>query len=388
VPPADRVPFAIFTEDEIRARFGSLIRNGHGHAAQLAAPAAPVVPEVLARTAIRITAAVAPPWVDTFSDDDQPVLIGTDDHPRSQQGKIFQNQRWSFYSYGAGASQSFIERGKLHTVLADWEQAIFSTNIAYPRRTVALDDERYLHVRFDVSSNATQRRYWWLVLCGAAAAGATMDERGLLKGQIVQTPFFYQPDGRNPSVLGWNCLQVFPRDGWPFDLGPTDTRPESDLRVMVNVAGAGDRDSVVNVSPDQYENASIAPPSWYRQQENGRLGAPIADDAMVIAPRTKVELFIRRDRVILSIDGEQRLCNDFPTAKLTMAEGALGFGQVLYHSTAERVEFSRDYWMRTGQRYYLENTPYVDERTWDNMGFEERVAAPEGFDAGRCYVAP
>jgi hypothetical protein len=57
------------------------------------------------------------------------------------------------------------------------------------------------------------------------------------------------------------------------------------------------------------------------------------------------------------VNGEQRLCNDFPTVALTMAEGALGFGQVLYHSAAEREEFRAPYWDRTGQRYYLEIHP-------------------------------
>ncbi|MCC6811076.1 MAG: hypothetical protein IT381_26845 [Deltaproteobacteria bacterium] len=392
VPPADRVPFSIFTEAEIRAAYGSLIRNGHGPGA-LAAPADPMLaaPVVLARTALKITPVASPAsatFFDDFASDDQPVFVSNSSHSRTQQGKIFQNQKWSFYTYGADDSQTFIERGKLHTVLADWQQNIFSTNIAYPRQAAQLPaaSGKYLQVSFDVHSNSTQRRYWWFVLCGAAAAGETMDANGLLKGLIVQTAFFYQPDGRNPSVAGWNCLQVFPRDGWPFDLGPTDTRPESDVRVMVNTAGAGDRDNVVNVSPAQYDNPNVAPPGWYRQQDaSGKLTAPMLDDLTVLAPRTKIALFIRRDRVVMFVNGEQRLCNDFPANALTMAEAAVGFGQVLYHSTAERVEFSRDYWMRTGQRYYLQNTPYVDERTWDNLGYSENVAAPQGFDEAKCF---
>ena len=86
------------------------------------------------------------------------------------------------------------------------------------------------------------------------------------------------------------------------------------------------------------------------------------------------------------VNGEQRICNDFPTAKLTMAEAALGFGQVLYHSAAERNEFGRSYFLRTGQKYYLQNTPYIDERTWDNIGYDEHVTSPEHFDATQCYV--
>ena len=95
---------------------------------------------------------------------------------------------------------------------------------------------------------------------------------------------------------------------------------------------------------------------------------------------------MRRDRVILFANGELKLCNDFPSEKLTMAEALVGFGNVLYHSSAERRELKSDYWDRTGQRYYLSNMPYMDVRSWDNLGFQENVAEPAGFDASRCYV--
>ena len=58
------------------------------------------------------------------------------------------------------------------------------------------------------------------------------------------------------------------------------------------------------------------------------------------------------------------------------------------HRDAHRLEFSRDYNDRTGQRYYLENAPYVDERDWDNVGFEAEVGAPSDFDPAPCYRAP
>jgi hypothetical protein len=69
-----------------------------------------------------------------------------------------------------------------------------------------------------------------------------------------------------------------------------------------------------------------------------------------------------------------------------MAEGALGFGQVYYHSAAERDEFYRDYWDRRGQRYYLENSPFVDERAWDNVGYGEHVGLPSNFDPSVCHT--
>lgn len=393
LPASEHGTYSSFSEQEVRAAYGSLIINGHGPAPRLGRPAPPVVPRVLARTTVLLTpTADAPPphggFFEDFRTEDPPRLVRTlPSGGRSQQGKLFQNQRFSFYSFGADHTEFRVARGQLHTVLWDWSQNIFSSNVISPRQPVQLSRSAYLRVGFEVASNATSRRYWWLSLCGAAEPGATMGADGVLTSLLVQTPFFYQPDGRNPSLGGWNCLQVFPRDGWPFDLGPDDTRPESDLRVMVNVAGAADRESVRNVSPDQYRNPSIASPGWYRQQDaGGTLLAPILDDQMLIAPATRYDLYIRRDRVILFVNGQQRLCNDFPNVPLTMAEGALGFGQVLYHSSAERLEFFKSFNLRTGQRYYIQNAPFADERSWDNLGYEEGVGAPLNFDPARCYV--
>jgi hypothetical protein len=391
LPLADRGPFAVYTEAEIVQQYRSLIVNGHAPAAHPGSPAPPLSPKVLARTTLRVTplgyGSHGLTFLDDFAAPDQPAFVkAVPVFDRSQKGALYQNTNFSFYTYGADLAQFFIDRGRLHTVLADWEQEIFASNIAYPRKPVALSDTDYLRVTYDVPSNATQRRYWWLVLCGADTLGATMDAGGKLLGNIIQTPFFYQDDGLNPSVEGWNCLQVFPRDGYGFPLPPTNTTPESDVRVMVNLPDTAIRDSVVNVSPPMYDEA-VGAPSWYRQRDGqGKLFAPMLDDQLFVGQSTRFELFVRRDRVVLFVNGEQRLCNDFPAVALTMAEGALGFGQVLYHSAAEREEFSAPYWVRTGQRYYLTNTPFLDARTWDNVGYAEHAALPGTFDASSCYV--
>jgi hypothetical protein len=391
VEAAARGPFSVYTEAEIAAKYGSLIVNGHGSADHPGSAAPPAPPKVLARTTLKVTPTglgqPPTPFFEDFADGDQPVFVSElPEFDRSQQAKLYLNQRFQFTTYGAAVAQFFIDRGRLHTLLADVAQDIFSSNVMYPRAPVALSDTDYLHVTFEVASNATQRRYWWLVLCGAETAGATIDADGMLLGNIIQTPAFSQDDGLNPSVEGWNCLQVFPRDGYGFTLPPTDTNPESEVRVMVNQANKPIRESVVDVSPEMYPPA-IGPRSWYRQRDGaGNLVAPILDDQQLIAPATHFDLYIRRDRVVMYVNGEQRLCNDFPTVALTMAEGALGFGQVLYHSAAEREEFRAPYWDRTGQRYYLENTPFIDARAWDNVGYGEHVAAPPDFSAASCYV--
>jgi hypothetical protein len=58
---------------------------------------------------------------------------------------------------------------------------------------------------------------------------------------------------------------------------------------------------------------------------------------------------------------------------------------VFYHSLAESQERFVDP-DRGAAYYYRYNTPWVDQRTWDNMGFEENVGAPGDFDARICYA--
>jgi hypothetical protein len=395
VTPAERVTFSLFTEAEIVGTYGSMIFNGHAPGPSLAAPASPANPVVLARTAFTVSpkgiATIPVAFFDDFNEGETPHFVRTlpTFSDRNSNGALYETSKYGVYVNNFDHVDYIVDRGQLQVTLTDRYQNVFATSFFTPRRPVQLSDTDYLHVTFTVGSNATQRRYWWLFLCGASAAGQTFDTSGRLRGNLVQTSFFYQDDGRNPVVEGWNCLQVFPRDGSPFTLPPDETRAQSDVRVMVNLPRT-DLNNVVNVSPDQYgpvAGPSVAPPGWYRQQDGrGTLTGVILDDQMVIAPRTQYDFYIRRDRVIMLVNGEQRLCNDFPSVSLTMAEGALGFGQVLYHTTAERNEFSADYDDRTGQQYYLNNTPYVDARSWDSVGYQENTAAPTDFDPGTCYV--
>jgi hypothetical protein len=397
VVPADRIKFSFYTADEIRARFGSLILNGQGEGASFGTQGSPAPPKVLARTTVHVTptGSATPRTADFFEDFDGTsgplTLLGdADDYGRAYHvGRHFGNSKWDYYVYADSLAKADlnIDRGLLHVTLPDWNQDVFATVLGVPRKVAALSNSGYLHLTFEVHSNSTSRRYWWVGVCGAPDQGNTFDAENHFKGHLVQTSFFYEPDGRNTSIEQWNCLQFFPRDGSPFPLAPTNRRSETDVRVMVNLPDAGYRESVVNVSPAQYP-ASSATPSWFRQQNaTGTLGAPILDDQLREAPRTRFDAYIRRDRLVLFVNGSQRLCNDFAKYPLTMSEAGVAFGQVLYHSVAERLEFFRSFNDRSGQRYFIENSPYADEREWDNVGFEENVGPPTAFDATQCYQA-
>ncbi len=396
VPPADQVPFSIYTDQEIIAKYGSLIINGQGPAATLAAQADPITPKVLARTTIMVapTGYAATPPTSTFFDDfgdptDQPKFVknvpeGVD---RSQFSMLYQNSKWNLYTYDAANSQMYIDRGSLRLVIGDWEQDVMSSNLAIPKKPAQLSLTDYLHITFEAQTDATGRRYWWLSLCGAPAMGQTFDAQGNFLGNIIQTSAFMDNDGLNPSLEGWNCFQLFPRNGWPATLPPNNQNPETEVRLMMNAPGNLGRDNVINPDPPQFD-PNIGPASWFRQiDKNGNPIAPILDDQQLIAPRTRYDVYLKRDQVIMLVNGQQRLCNSFVNAPLSMAEAAVGFGQVFYHSSAEREELlTEDYWVETGKRYIIQDSPYLDVRTYDNVGFTEYVAAPDGFDPTVCHA--
>jgi hypothetical protein len=345
---------------------------------------------------------------------------------------------------GGGYADVYIENGALHTTLGDWAQDVISEITMVPRQAAHLNATNYLHVTYEVPSFATGRRYWVFTLCGSSVAGQTLDNTGALKEQIVHSTFFYDNTGLSPSTAGWNCLQVLNREGnsyafsaWEgmhnlkggrppvppnkgmFDFAdyiynaipsisdPTKTaavtiHPESDVVVLVNkpipkanlpeVWGSNEQvvqsaaTSPINVSPLQLDSPSGEVAWFYKVDTNGNPVAPILDDQQLASPRTKYDLYIRNNRLVMYVNGKPTLCNDFttPATTLNMADAAVGFHQVMYHSSAEFVErFSGP---DTGAAYhYRYNSPWLDQRTWDNIGFEENVSAPGDFDSRICF---
>ena len=145
--------------------------------------------------------------------------------------------------------------------------------------------------------------------------------------------------------------------------------------------------SPINVSPLQLDNPAGEVAWFYSVDKNGNPAAPILDDQQLASPRTKYDLYIRNNRIIMYVNGKARLCNDFntPATRLNMADAALGFHQVLYHSSGEFVERFDDP-DRGAAYHYRYNSPWIDQRSWDNMGFQEQSAAPGDFDPSTCFA--
>ena len=291
-------------------------------------------------------------------------------------------------------------------VLADIAQGVFSSNLMYPKRPIQMpaDDTSFIHSTFEIQTDASQRRYFVFHACGAATAGQTYEGDQLApQSAMVIAPGFMNPTDALPiSTKGWNCFQIIPRGGGydgmaggPFKTTKgEDGRPETDIRVLINrptAAGGNpltDRDSATLMGPSQYPNkAQKDEGAWYRTWDaNKKISSVVLDDQMFISQRTKFDVFLNRGRVVIYVNGVQKICNDFPTAqRLTMAEAAIGIGHILYHSNLEAVEFLRPDWIRTGQYYIRHNMPLADTRSLDNVGVREGAALPASFQEGPCF---
>jgi len=425
--------FPVRTEAEIRKDYGSMILNGQGPNLPVTDPSSPNFPEspyvrvglpapaddpiVLARSVVKLSSTGTATLPDGFKDTDyfddfedatdQPKFVRKTDPTATLVGvpvNVLQTKKWIFYDVGAfedagrGFSDMFVDRGQLNMVMGDPSQGSMSLQAMYPKRPVHLPDaaDQYLHITYAAQRLETTRRYENLVVCGSETAGQVYDG-DFLKAAPLPRPGFMDTDAaRRTTPLGWECIYFVPRGGG-FTVLPggenPNTHSDSSLRVTVMktqplpASGAAYDSEVlsnytVSIGPDD----DVLPKTWVRQIDpQGKLIGPWLDDYLNVWQKVRFDVFLRRDRFITYVDGEQRLCGNLSGAPLKMAEGAVGFWHVLYHSNAEfyevRTGSGAPY---TGMHHILHNEPFADSRSWDNVGFRENVAAPANFDASRC----
>jgi len=424
--------FPLRTEAEIREQYGSMILNGQGPNQPTLDPSSPAFPEspyirvgqpapaddpiVLARAVVKVTPtgnATLPDgfteddYFDDFDDDtDQPKLLRSHDLVNDVLGgqpvKVYLTKKWVLYDDGNEYSDFFIDRGQLNMSFGDTAQDSMTNQAMYPRRPVQLPTapDTYLHVTYEVQRNETGRRYENLTLCGSDQKGQTYDGDTPRAAPTPRPGFMNETDTSRTSVLGWNCLYLIPRGGGYYALPGGDVKSHADTSLKISII----RSQPAPLTPADYDvkiasfatafGPTLEPPSplrWLRQLDSG--GNPVGvwlDDQMNVWQRTRFDVFIRRDRVVFYVEGEQRICQELDPSLMTMAEGALGFWHVLYHSSAEFTEMRRGLQgdnPQTGQHHIMHNTPFADQRSYDNVGFRENVKLPDDFDPSVCYKA-
>jgi hypothetical protein len=425
--------FPVRTEDEIRGQYGSMIFGGQGPNQPTLDPAASSFPEspyiriaqpapaddpvVLARSIVTVSpsgTATLPTgfgpadFFDDFEDSsDRPVPQGEEKVAESISGvhpiQSYLTKNWVLYDVSNQFSSFFIDRGQMNMVSGDPYQDSMSTQAMYPRaRPVHLPTaaDAYLHVTYEVERNETPRRYENFSLCGSDTPGQTYVGDAPAAAPVPR-PGFMNETGTHPTnVLGWNCLTLVGRGAGYGVVGGGDIPSHSDTSLKITVVrshaapqpGAYDAEDL-----DPYTTAygpsqeSPYPVRWERQiDDSGNPSGVWLDDEMRVWQRTRFDVFVRRDRVVLYVEGQQRICQNLEPSAMTMAEGAVGFWHILYHTSAEFSEIRAGDWTadpQTGQHHVMHNTPFGDERGYDNVGIQENVALPSGFDVGRCSPA-
>jgi len=434
--PVFRPTFPIQTSAQVIAQYGSLIINGQAPAPapspqqgpflNVAQTAPKTVPSVLGRAVITVTPTgtaqlpagfTAADIFDDFTDDaDTFTLLEARQNTEGVilpeglgnvvQAKHFANSKWNQYTFNADVSQMYVGGGELHSLIADVGQDVMASNVIYPKRVVPVPaGNSYIHVTFETQPDATQRRYWWLHMCGADQVGKTYSGTTFPgTSTILATPFFMNPGSTPVSMAGWNCLQFVPRGG-SFDVlpggprtNPTlgDSRAESSLTMFVNRATpAGtnpnsDTKGVIRLDPSQIFGDSQALGGQWNRTWNGnhQISGVLFDEKLFVSQKATFDVYMNRTLVVVYLDGVQKACDNFARHPLTMAEGAIGLGQVFYHSQAERVELTGPQQVRTGQNYYLHDSPFVHAGSFDNVGIQDSVSLPGSFDPAPCFTTP
>jgi hypothetical protein len=219
-------------------------------------------------------------------------------------------------------------------------------------------------------------------------------------------PGFYDYGGINPTapLLGETpttshnreCVQLLQlaasNPNTPTRADGTDAPlPNQTLVAVLNPEGADT--GIVNLTPAVFDRGYGTNTIQYRLDANNDYAGPLVEPFDQQQPLTHFDVFVRKDRMVLFINGRQAHCWDLTQRPLTMEVGQIVYGQVLYHSDAEVAEHF--YPRRTAETpwrppmasfHYSLNTVAADHRAWDAVGYAEKLLIPEffNFNAALC----
>ncbi|HEY6877783.1 MAG TPA: hypothetical protein VI299_07175 [Polyangiales bacterium] len=423
--------FPLRTESEIIAQYGSMILNGQGPNLPTLDPSDPKFPEspfirvgqpapandpvVLARSVVSVSPLgtsqlpdgfTASDFFDDFSDDgDQPKKLRDDDPANEVLGNtqfhVYENKKWLFYDIANQFSDFSINRGHMNMVFGDPYQDSMSLQAMYPKgRPFKLPDagDKFLHITYEVQRNESPRRYENLALCGSDKPGDTYVGDAIKAAPMPRPGFMNEEGTSRTNTLGWNCLLLVGRGAGYSPVPGGDITGHSDTSLKVTVVRshpAPAKGQYDGVTLDRYATAygptqeAPFPRRYVRQiDDKGNPSGPWLDDQTHIWQKTRFDVFVNRGRLAIYVEGQQRICQDLEPSAMTMAETAVGFWHILYHTSAEFTEIRRGEASdnpQTAQAHVMHNTPFSDWRSYDNVGVREDIGLPANFDAKRCY---
>jgi hypothetical protein len=304
--------------------------------------------------------------------------------------------------------QVWQRHGRLYTTFGDNGQFILGAVYFMSTKTLPqqLDTSQYVHSFFRIDSGATERRYWHWLMCGADTRDELVDPSTHIPRNFpVGTPFFnLVGNGYNVSspmegetenqYHKKECLNLIQIGsswifGKPSGASPSwFDEPHSQLNAFINPAGT--LSGIINLKPDGVPDydPDAAGGMLFRLNANKQATQPMFEPFDQMAPLTHFDIFVRPDRVIFYINGRQAWCGDLSERPLTMKYGMIGYGSVLYHSSAELdTNYGNGAGGTGGNFHYIMNTPWSDTRAWDAVGHTEKIDIPSQFtfDPAACF---
>jgi hypothetical protein len=318
--------------------------------------------------------------------------------------------------------QVWKRHGRLYATNGDWAQDVMSAVHFTSTKTkpLELSDTGYAHSFFRVNSDASGRRYWVWMMCGANSREELVDAGNVPRFTPVLDSFFYDPKGTfpnsgsgknptsrhanepvtetgNPNRYDKECISLAQLGAQQY-FGPRPAgseqnwlEPVSQLRLVLNPKGT--TQGIINLAPDGTGDSNPSNPGiWFKLDKDKKYAGPLLEPFDQLAPLTHFDVFVRKDRVVLFINGRQAFCSDFKNRKLESQYMLPIYGNVLYHTSAEyKEQYQYDPSVPAGQtglfQYFL-NTPIADTRAWDSVGQSQNLEIPAlfKFDEAACFA--
>jgi hypothetical protein len=286
--------------------------------------------------------------------------------------------------------QIFQRHGRLYTTFGDAGQDIggtmgFSSLKSLP---LALSNTKYAHSFFRVNSDASHRRYWHWSICGAGTRAELVDSSGAPKIRPIVNETAFSPGGDNPTAkLGDKQVAATPKECLSIiqegraEAARSDGGVRSSSRIAAEIHPAGVAKGIIALGNNATDKPVASGPSTlgfrYKIDAAGKYAGPVMGTFDQTSPLTHLDVFLRRDRLVVFVNGRQGFCVDLSSRPLTMNYGLVAYGDLIYHSALEWQEVSND--SRPLYHHTL-NAPQTSSRVWDAVGETEQIDIPSQFD--------
>jgi len=316
------------------------------------------------------------------------------------EGTVVQNGATVYQPNNFHGFQVFQKHGRLYTLFGDAGQDVGGTMsfASLKNLPLQLDDTKYVHSMWRVNSDASHRRYWTWAICG----GATREELvnttthvPLIRPIITENAF--TPGGSNPtSRLGplqaastpKECLSII-QEGRP-EAPRSDGNVRASGRLTAQIYPAGLSTGIIalgnNFTDKPAPNGTNTLGFRYKTDASGNYLGPLIEPFDQAQPLTHIDVFLRRDRMVVFINGRQGFCVDMSARPLTMNYGLVTYGDLIYHSALEWQEVSN---ANAALYHHQLNAPSASSRVWDAIyesdGFTDIPPEFSTFNAAACF---